>query len=279
VLVAIAYAALVQGAQPDGGATGAVNSAGQPIGPAVLTSPPSHGGKLVDAALSGVTGIAATVTAARGGDADDRLGSISLNTRRLGYAYDRGLVVRVSNAAEIGGNDRGVHGALSFEAAGGYRFHVSDNHGPFVRAGVDFRLSGDALVYQSQLEVPQLHAGYQYQRKDTLVELTSRAGFVEDGRSNTGHDATRHLDLSPEVGAMMSVKTPHTLLMAEWAHLLVENHGGPVDWLDVGLCATVKRFATCTDVRLVAGDVNLPTGPSVSSSVTQIAVTVGTAGQ
>ena len=49
------------------------------------------------------------MTATRGGDANAHLGAVSLDTRRLGYVYDRGLVVRVSNTGGIGGNDRGVH--------------------------------------------------------------------------------------------------------------------------------------------------------------------------
>jgi len=56
VLAALAYAAVAQAA-PDAPAGGEVDAAvanGQPKGPAVLTSPPSHGGKVVDVAPHGV---------------------------------------------------------------------------------------------------------------------------------------------------------------------------------------------------------------------------------
>ncbi len=281
MILVVAYAAVALGgpAAAPGEPPSGVNAYGQPTGPAALTSPPTHGGKVVDAALVGVTGVAATVTAARGGDADDRLGSISLDTRRLGYAYDRGLIVRVSNAMGLGGNDRGVHGGLSFEAAGGYRFAVGETHGPFVRAGAAARVAGDALVYQSLLEIPEVHAGYQYLVQNTLLEVASRGGFAELGRSNTGHDATRHLDHTPQVGAMASARTPYSLVLLEWSHFLPTDRGGPTNWVDADLCATYRRFAVCTDIRLVAGDVNLRTGESAPSSVTQVGMTLGLVGK
>ena len=285
MLAALAYAAVAQAA-PDAPAGGEVDAAvanGQPKGPAVLTSPPSHGGKVVDVAIVGATGVAATVTAARGGDADDRVGSVSLSTRRLGYANDRGLLVRVVNTGELGGNDRGVHGGLSFEVAGGYRFPVAETHGPFIRGGALGRVDGDALVYQSLLEVPQAHAGYQYQKRDLLLEIAGRAGFGELGRSNTGYHATRHVDESLDLGAIVTVRAPHVLLLGEWSHLLpavgLNSAKGPIDWLDAGLCATWKRLAMCTDFRLVAGDVNRVTGGPTSSSVTQLGITLGMAGK
>jgi hypothetical protein len=291
MLAIVAYAAIAETAAaplppalpspppPAPPSSGEATGSGQPIGKAVLTSPPTHGGKVVDVAIAGVTGVTATVTAARGGDADQRLGSLSLSTRRIGYAYDRGLVVRVSNAGELGGNDRGLHGLALLEVAAGYRFHVADTHGPFVRGGAGGRLSGDALVYQSTVEVPEVQAGYQYATGSTLLELTSRAGFSVFGRSDTGVHATRHLDESPDVGAMATVRSPHTLLLVTWSHFLPTNHGGGIDWVDAGLCATFRRLALCTDVRLVAGDVNLANGTRASSSVTQVGVTAGMAGK
>jgi hypothetical protein len=124
-----------------------------------------------------------------------------------------------------------------------------------------------------------LHAGYQYLTKDTLFELASRGGFSELGRSDTGYHATRHLDTTPEVGAMATIRTPGVLLLAEWSHFLPHNAGGPVNWLDAGLCGTSRWFAVCTDFRLGAGDVNLASGPSVSSTVTQFGVTIGGTGR
>ena len=273
VSVLIAYAAVAVATPP------AAPVRARQKGPDDFASPPVRNGKTVGVTIVGVTGLNVTATAARGGDTTDHVGSVSLNSRRLGYAYDQGLVVRVHNGLELGGNDRGFHGGVSFEAAGGYRFHVTETQGPFVRAGVDAVLRGDALVYQSLLELPQGHAGYQYLAGDTLLEVAGHTGLSLLGRSNTGDHASRSLDQSFEAGAMATARTGPLLAIAGWSHFLARGAGAAVDWLDFALCARAKRFAVCTDARFVVGDVHLSSGTTASSTVSQVGLTVGTAGK
>jgi hypothetical protein len=245
-----------------------------------VTTPPQHGGKTVSLMLVGSTGISATVTTAGGGDASDHLGSLSLMSRRAGFAYDRGLDVRASNFLELGAgvHDGGVvfHGGFGFDLAGGYRFHVAETHGPFIRGGFEALIVGDALVYQSLLELPQAQLGYQYLAGTTLLEAAGRSGFSMFGRSDTGYHANRHLDQVLDVGAMATAKTGPLLLAAEWSHFLARGDGGaPIDWLTVSLCGIVHKVAVCTDARMVAGDVFTAANEPTASHVTQVGLTVG----
>jgi hypothetical protein len=250
-----------------------------------LTTPPQHGGKPVSLMLTGASGVTASVTATTG-DRDDHLGALSLTTRRVGYSYDRGIVVRVFNSADIGGTVHdGVfafHGGTHLELSGGYRFHLSDTSGPFMRAGLDALIGGDPLVYQSLLELPQVHVGYQYLAGSNLFEVAGRSGFSILGRSNTGYPlVSRHLDEVPDVGAMLTARVAPILLVAEWAHFLARDNGWrpdapPVDWVTVSLCGIVKRLAVCTEARVVEEDVYV-SRELLASHATQVGLTLGPA--
>jgi hypothetical protein len=244
-----------------------------------VTTPPQHGGKTVSLMLVGTTGISGMVTASSGGNATDRLGSLGLSSRRAGFAYDRGLDIRVSNTFELGAalHDRAVdfHGGFGFELAGGYRFHVADTHGPFIRGGFQTFIAGDPLVYQSLLELPQAQLGYQYLAGKALLEAAGRTGLSIFGRSDTGYHASRHLDQVLDIGGMATAKMGPVLLAAEWSHFLPRDEGAAIDWLTVSLCGIVHKVAVCTDARLVAGDVFVAANEPVASRVTQVGLTVG----
>ncbi len=244
-----------------------------------MATPPQHGGKTVSLMLSGMTGLTATVTAARGGDVNTRLAALSVSSFREGFAYDRGLDVRVTNTIDLGAADHdGVvafHGGFGFQVAGGYRFHLTDTQGPFVRGGLETLIAGDALVYQSLLELPQVQLGYQYLAGSTLFEAAGRAGLSILGRSNTGYAATRHLDQVLDVGAMGTARTGPILLRGEWSHFLARDAGGPIDWLTLSLCGVARRIEVCTQTRAVEGDVAFPPHPVAASHVTQIGLTLG----
>jgi hypothetical protein len=251
-----------------------------------LTTPPQHGGKPVSLMLLGASGVTGTAVATGGGDRDDHLGAVSLTTRRIGYSYDRGIIVRAFNWADVGGTvHNGVfafHGGTHFELAGGYRFHLSDTSGPFVRGGLDGMIGGDPLVYQSLLELPQVELGYQYLAGSTLFEVAGRSGFSILGRSNTGYPlVSRHLDEVPDVGAMITARIAPIFLVAEWSHFLARDNGWrpdapPVDWVTVSVCGIVKRIAICTDVRAVEEDVYV-SHELLASHSTQVGITLGPA--
>jgi hypothetical protein len=251
----------------------------------VLTSPPVRNGRAVDATLVGATGLAGTVTSGRGGDATSHVASVSLRSRRLGYAYDQGLIVRVYNSLELGGGAHGFRGGIQFAVSGGYRVRVGDTHGPFVRAGVDARTEGDPLLYQSLLELPQVHVGYQLVDGAMLLEVAGRAGLSLFGQSNTGHAATRPLDRVLDAGGMVTARVGPVLVTGGWSHLVASAPGGPVDWVDGSVCASARKVALCTDARLVVGDVRVASGAALSTTVAtgvvarQVGLVVGFGGK
>jgi len=243
-------------------------------------TPPQHRGKTVSLLLTNSLGLTATTTAAVGGDATESLGSLSVSSRRAGYAYDRGLDVRVVNAIDLGAGDHhgtvAFHGGIAIEAAGGYRFRATETQGPFVRAGIEALVGGDSLLYQSLLELPQVQLGYQYLAGVSLLEIAARSGFAILGRSNTGEHASRTLDQGIDVGAMATAKVGPMLAAGEWSHFVARGDGAPVDWLAVSLCGIARPVAVCTEVRAVVEDVTLPSSVATSSRVTEVGLTVGT---
>jgi hypothetical protein len=239
-----------------------------------LAAPPHHGGKVVRAMKYSASGLSAGLVSTGGGDATRRLGTLAIHSEQLGYGYDRGLVVRVANAIDLGGDVRGFHGGLTGDLSGGYRFGASDTYGPYVRGGIALALRGDALVYQSLLELPQASIGYQYVTASTVLDLAPRLGFVILGQSNTGDQASRKLDLGLDAGATAAVRVGPIMARASWSHLLPRSAGGAVDWVGLGLCGRT-RLVVCTTAGFVAGDVHLPGGAIGASHVAEIAFTIG----
>jgi hypothetical protein len=245
-----------------------------------LVSPPSRGGQVVSVIAASETGVEGVVTASRGAGNNDRFGSVSLSSRRIGVVYDRGLSVRVNNAVELGGSARGFHGEGVADISGGYRFHVTDTQGPFIRGGIRGIIGGDALLYQSMIELPQAQLGYQYLvGKETLLEVAERTGFSVFGRSDaSGLGGVRPLDQVVDVGALATVKTGPLHLSADWSHFIERDRGSDVNWLTVTLCGAAHRIAVCTEARAVVGDVHLGSLETTGSRVMQVGLTVGFAG-
>jgi len=246
-----------------------------------LVTPPSHGGQVVSVYAESETGLMGLVTADRGGTGEaTRFASVGASLRRLGVAYDRGLVVRVSNAMELAGSERGVEGQAVADVSGGYRFHVTDDSGPFVRGGIRGILGGDALLYQSMIELPQAHLGYQYLKsKTTFIEAAARVGFSIFGRSDaSGEGGRRALDQVADVGAIATLRTGPVHLSADWSHFLTRDGGSAIDWLSVSLCGTAHKLALCTDARAMLGDQHIGNVEIASGRVTQVGLTLGFAG-
>lgn len=245
-----------------------------------LVTPPSHGGQVVSVISGSETGLQAIVTDARGPTTRDRLGSIDVALRGMGAAYSQGLSVRVNNAIELGGNDRSFHGEGMLDASGGYRWTVTNNQGPFIRGGVRAIIGGDALVYQSLLELPQAQFGYQYlASKKTLFEAGGRAGLSLFGRSDAPFErGVRSLDRVPDVGATATVKTGPINISADWSHFFPRDTGSQVDWMTAMVCGIAPhKIALCTELRAVFGDVHVGT-EVLSSRVTQLGFTAGISG-
>lgn len=239
-----------------------------------LAAPPHRGGKVVRAMKYSASGLAGGIVSTGGGDATSRLGTIAFHGEQLGYGYDRGLIVRVSNAFDLGGDVRGFHGGLMGDASGGWRFGASDTWGPFVRAGIAVALRGDALVYQSLLELPQAAVGWQYVSENTVLDLAPRAGFVILGQSNTGDHASRKLDIGLDAGAVATLRLGAMLARASWSRFFPRSPGAPVDWIGLGFCG--RTFVVlCTTGGVVAGDVQLPSGELRASHVTEVMFTIG----
>src|SRR5690606_4301918 len=84
----------------------------------------------------------------------------------------------------LGGGEAGFEGMLAGVIAVGFRLDVTDEHGPFGRAGFDGRLQGNDRLYFSALELPRLTLGWQLLSDHTLVELGARGGPILSGRFN-----------------------------------------------------------------------------------------------
>ncbi len=248
----------------------------------LATLPHRPGGAQVSAMLVGSTGLDGSETLARDPSGVHRGGAITARSAIAGYSYDRGVVVRMVNTAQIGGgaSDRGAmfQGGLSFSLMGGYRLAVTPRQGPFVRAGFLGMLEGNDLYYRSALVLPDAHVGYQYLlSRVVLAEVAWTSGLILTGRSDAG-GASRDLDVSWATGAVVALHTRPVSLAARWMHVVPSSDSpGPVSWVEGSLCAEPgETLAVC--VRGLWNHADVPGAPGTTRTidVAQVGLTLGT---
>lgn len=162
----------------------------------------------------------------------------------------------------LGGGEGGFEGALSGTIDVGYRAPVSDEHGPFARAGFDGRLQGNDDLYFSMLEIPRLTVGWQYLSGKVVVEGGARGGPILTGRYNPGADGYRRLSGSLEWGGFVSAQVD--FLRADVSVMRIEarrtGNGTPVDVGRAMFCGVAGPVGICADAYLFRGDADM--GPS-----------------
>ena len=230
--------------------------------------PRRPGGAQVSAFIAGSTGLDALVTIDRA--RDRRAGSVALRSTTIAYSFDRGVIVRFANEIAIGGGTDGsatFEGALAASLTGGYRFSITPNQGPFVRAGFLGLVAGDDLLYRSALVLPDAHVGYQYMvSRRVVAEAAYTAGLVLTGRSDAPNDA-HDLDLALATGALVALHADPVSLTARWTHMIPTSASSSVDWIEGALCAEPGRtLAICVHALCDRTD---------TTTITQLGITIG----
>jgi hypothetical protein len=237
----------------------------------VAELPVRPGGAKVAALIVGGTGLDASETLEHDDANSHHAGAFTVRSTTYAYSFDEGVIVRLVNEFEIGGgaSDHGVmfQGALLASLTGGYRFSITKNQGPFIRAGILGLVAGNDLFYRSALALPDAHVGYQYLiSRKFLAEAAYTTSFVLTGRSDAEGDS-HNLDLALAIGALVSLHTDPISITARWMHTFPTQSATDVDWLEGALCAEPgKTLALCVRARWDRTDV----------SVTQFGFTLGT---
>jgi len=239
----------------------------EPVAPAVR-----------DTADSNLSGGRTALTVVRGGDVDGRMGSLSWAGAHAGWGYEDAATVRHVTWFALGGGPRGIEGGIGAAMSGGLRLPAASPHSAFVRAGIEGALFGNLLAYHSILELPQLHAGYQYLVRGTLFEVAAKGGWLLLGRHDVGEDGRRVLDGSPEAGALAALVTRSVVMRGAFARVFVTDDARPVDLFEASACGIAVPVAVCADVRVERGDVYGPTSALLPGArSTFVGLTVGVA--
>ena len=231
-----------------------------------------------DTADSNLSGLRTALTVVRKGDVDGRMGSLAWSGAHAGWGYEDLGTVRHVTWFALGGGPRGIEGGLGGAMSGGLRLPSAGPHAIVIRGGLEGALFGNLLAYHSLLELPQLHAGYQYLFRGALFEVAAKGGWLLLGRHDVGEDGRRVLDGSPEAGAIAALVTRSVVMRGAFARVFVTDDAGPVDLFEASACGVAIPVAVCTDVRIERGDVYGPTSvllPGARS--TFVGLTVGVA--
>jgi hypothetical protein len=204
------------------------------------------------------SGLHASLTRVRGGDKNGEVGAVGIATSHVGFGFEQGVAVRVVNTGSIAGGPDGVQGGLGNAVAGGVRLPFDTTHGLVLRGGIEASFFGNKVLWDSLLELPQLHVGYQWLVPHAVIDVAARGGYVLLGRFNTGDGASRRLDGAPEVGGIASYHLGAIDLRASYARVFARHGGEPVDLLEGALCGHGGVVVMCTDLRYEVGDVRMP---------------------
>ncbi len=174
----------------------------------------------------------------------------------------------------LGGGQAGFEGKLAGEIDFGYRIDVTEQTGPFGRAGFDGRMQGNDQLYFSALELPRLQLGWQYLGGKTLVEAGARGGAVLVGRYNP-HDEGRRALSGFEYGAFATAQIDW--LRMEGTVYGIDSrktlNGRAVDVGRASICAVAGKVGICGDWMFLRGDADL--GPNAGGVQTAMSTYAG----
>lgn len=222
-----------------------------------------------------VLGVKGTTSYAQGGDGLQ--GSLVTAYSTEHYGTRKGLSGHVAAAGTIGGGSAGNEGSLSAAVDFGWRAPVERHSGPFLRAGMNGLLFGNAQLRLSILEPVQARLGYQFLDGDALFEWGLTAGYAALGRYRPGDERRRALGGSPEVGGYLAMHMTNYRVDVGMIRLPDESNppGTALDLLRAAACFYPRPVAVCVDLFTVTGSARLAHGGSRASHATYAGLTLG----
>lgn len=221
-----------------------------------------------------LAGASATLTRGRGGDRDVEAGAVGLATSHIGFGYENPIAIRVTNQGSLSGGSNGVQGGLGTAVAGGVRLPVGKDHGVVLRGGIEGSFFGNRYLWDSLLEFPQLHVGYQWLVPKSVFDVAMKGGYVLRGRHDTGDSTERDIDRSLEWGAIGTLQLASANVSVSYTRVLAGG-GSPIDLLEGAFCGIGYPFALCTNVRYELGDGQLADGSLRFVRVSLVGISVG----
>jgi alpha-1,2-mannosyltransferase len=235
------------------------------------TTPARAGGTGSDVQLSGLE---TTFTRVRGTDRNGQLAYFGFSSTHAGFGHEKDYSVRIVNTVSLALGFQGFQGGATNAVAVGLRLPAAKDHGPVVRAGGELAFFGNKYLWDSAVEIPQGHVGYQWMRGPSVVDIALKGGYVLVGRHNTGDTGSRRLDGAPEIGAIANVHFSHFDLRAKYSYVFPRRAGDDVQWFEAALCSTPGSLVLCTASRYERGDVRVR-GELRASEVAVLALTIG----
>ncbi|MDB4947080.1 MAG: hypothetical protein JWP97_6614 [Labilithrix sp.] len=221
------------------------------------------------------SGLHGGLTQTRGSDRDGKLGAFGFRSSHIGFGHEKLVAVRVVNIASLAFGSTGVEGGLSNAFAGGLRLPITARQGIVLRGGIEGTFFGNKYLWDSQLELPQLHVAYQWLAPGKVFDLAAKGGYILLGRHNTGDAAVRDTDGSLEWGALADGHLGPVDLHATWTRIRPRHGGSPVNQIEGAFCGNAGRVTLCTDLRYEVGDVRLLDGSFRDATVTTVGLTFG----
>jgi hypothetical protein len=235
-------------------------------------------GKEIYASDFNVGGPQTSFARVRGADraVDANVVALGFASNRVGFGIEKGFGVRVVNSGSFALGAKGIQGGFDSALAGGYRIPIARTHGVMARVGAEGGIFGNKYLWDSMLEVPQLHLGYQWLVPDgSVVDVAMKGGYVLFGRHNVGDAGSQSLDGSPEVGGIGTLHLGPVDLRATYTRFFPRHGAEAVDELESVLCGRTRWLVICETVRYEVGDVRVgPRGDLRSSQVSFIGITL-----
>lgn len=221
------------------------------------------------------SGLHTGFTQVRGGDKNAQLVAFGLWSTHTGFGYERPATIRVINSASFALGKNGIEGGFGNAVAGGVRAPFGRNHGLLLRGGFEGSIFGNQYLWNSLLELPQFHLGYQWLVPGSVADVAMKGGYVLLGRHNTGDGAVRDLGGAFEWGAIGNVHVGPVDLRSSYARIYARHGGSPVDLLEGAFCGNAQPIVLCTNFRYELGDVGMPDGSLRGATVSYVGMTLG----
>ncbi len=156
----------------------------------------------------------------------------------------------------IGGGGAGFEGTLSGAGAFGIRAPVTEHQGPVIRAGAQAYLMGNDAFYASLVELPQIHAGWQWSRGYAVVEAAATTGIALTGRFRAGASESREI-AGLAYGGHVAMQVPWVRVAVIAERLPAKDGLSPIDLATGTFCLVTSPLAVCADARAQQADARI----------------------